>query len=381
MSLSNVNIIRSDGNILSNPVNQDGVSGFIFYTEESGATTTPTYTKLIELSDALDITTTDTVMYYEIEQYFSKSIYPLYVCVVDRAPATDDEFVELPALQYFSEGEIRQVAIYNGLSAFSSLQVPYLQGVAEQLESEFMPLQILYMGIYTADVTAMPDLTSLASPRVSVMIGEDRLSTGKNVTLYGSADLVSQLGLTLGLIASAPVNESIAYVSKYNVADTIVEPGFVDGTLNKAHSTAELNAIDDKKYIFFRKFVGLAGVYINFDYTACDPTLTDFSSISLNRTYDKAFRNLRGAYLPQLNSTVYVDKSGKLSAGAVKFYEGLGAKQLELMKAAGEISDYSVDIDPAQKILVTRQLDVVAKIIPTGTAKTISVKLGFSLSL
>jgi len=388
MSLSSVNILRSDGNILANPTGNDGVSGFVFYTLESGATSTPAYYKLIELADALalDITTTDTVIYYQIEQYFSKSNYPLYVCIVDREISNSDTFVEVSGLQYFAEGEIRQMAILNSQTAIASAQITALQVVAESLEDEFMPVQLIYLALFAGDGDVdsvdLFDLTSLNASRVSVMIGEDKVAGGKSETLYDAgAELVSELGLLLGVLASSPVNENCGYVANHNISDSIVEPGFVDNTLNKSKSRAKLNVIDNKKYLFFVKHTGLQGTYFNYDYTACDPTLTDFSSISLNRVYDKAFRVLRSSYLPALNSTVYVDGSGKLSDGAVKYYENLGVKALEALKSAGEISDFSVDVDPNQLILVTKQLNVVAKLVPTGTAKVISVKLGFSLSL
>lgn len=380
MSLSNVNILRSDGNILSNPLNEDGISGLVIY-HVDGGTTAATY-ELLQASDALAFTTVDSLIYYHISQYFSKSNYALYVLLIDREPTATDTFAELETIQNFAEGKIRQIGVLNTTGTFATTQIPTMHSAAVALEQQFKPAQIIYACKNSTAIASLTDLKTLASSRVSYIYGEDKLVGGNMENLYTDGELVvSSIGLILGLVSSSPVQESIAWVAKYDVSSEIVEPGFQDDTLVKAKTYAVLDALDGKSYIFFRKFTGLAGTYVNFDYVCADPTSTDFSSISLNRVYDKAFRNLRTAYLPSVNSTVYVDKSGKLSAGAVSFFENVGAKVLQTMKDNGEISDFSVGVDPAQKVLVNKQLDVVAKIIPVGVAKTINIKLGFTLSI
>jgi hypothetical protein len=302
--------------------------------------------------------------------------------LVERTPTATDTFAELETIQNFAEGKIRQIGVLNTTGDFATTQIPTLNTAAAGLENNFTPAQIIYAAKNSTAIASLTDLKTLSSPRVSYIYGEDKLADGNMDNLYTAGeDVVSSVGLILGLVSSAPVQESIAWVAKYDVSSEIVEPGFQDDTLVKAKTYATLDALDGKSYIFFRKFTGLSGVYVNFDYVCADPSLTDFSSISLNRVYDKAFRNLRTAYLPSVNSTVYVDKSGKLSSGAVAFFENVGANVLSTMKDNGEISDFSVSVDPNQKVLVNKTLNVIAKIIPVGVAKTIEIKLGFTLSI
>lgn len=380
MALSNVQIIKSDGNVLALPLSDDGVSGLIVFHANGGLT--PEIKLLLQPSDIINVDGTSDLLEYHVNEYFSKSNYPLYVLISSEEPTAEYAFDEIEMIQNFAEGKIRQIGVLNATnSVFATTQISKLNLAANKLEDNFTPVQIIYACINETAIASLPDLKTLNSPRVSYIYGEDKLVGGIVEDIYVGEGVVSSIGLILGLVSSAPVHESIAWVGKYDVSASISEPGFQDGTLVKAKTYSTLNALDNKQYLFFRKFTSLSGTYVNFDYVCADPTQTDFSSISLNRVYDKAFRNLRSAYLPSVNSPVYVDKSGKLSAGAVAFFENLGSSTLEVMKANGEISDFSVAVDPNQKVLVNKTLNVVAKIIPVGVAKTISIKLGFTLAI
>lgn len=380
--LSNVNIIRSDGNLVTTPESQDGVSSLLIYTEESGATGTLAKYKLFSLSDALTFTSKTTVIYYQIKKYFEKSSFPLFVGIINRTPSATDSFAEVSDLQYFAEGDIRMCGVLNTLSIYVDTQVPKLQLVAESLEGAYMPLQIVYTAIPDEAVEDLTDLRELASPRVSVLIGEDLGVDSETQALYtAGADIVSQIGLILGVISSSPVSESIAAVSKHNVAVDIVDPHFTDGSSYKSKSVTFLNNLDSYGYIFFRKFVGRGGVYINSDSTSADPSITDFTSIALNRVYDSAFRNLRAVFIGELNGSIKLNKQGLMSSGAIKYFEGLGKRVLNSMLASNDISEFSVVVPASQLILATKTLQVTCSIIPVGIAKQIEINLGFTVQV
>ena len=382
MSLSNVNIIKSDGNIVSNPLNLDGVSGLIFFTDETFVGASGSKYKLLDASSISTVFADGTIEAYHLNEYFSKSTYPLYVSVYSTSPSTN--ITEVMDLIRFSEGEIRQVGIHNGLTTFATSTITKLQAQAVVGDSEYTPFQMVYSAKFTGTVenfstSGIANITTLASPNVSYTIGQD--NNGTIFTTFNGVKHIGNIGKVLGLLSSASVHENIGWVAKFNCADTVTVPGFTDGSLISAKTKAFLDNLDNFALLFYRKFNGITGVYVNYDYTAEDATTSDFAYQTIGRTYQKAFRNLRGAYLPSVNSPVYVDKSGKLSNGAIQFFKGLGAKQLQIMKDAGEISDFSIEIDSNQKVLVTKQLDVVAKIVPVGVSKVISIKLGFALSI
>jgi len=51
------------------------------------------------------------------------------------------------------------------------------------------------------------------------------------------------------------------------------------------------------------------------------------------------------------------------------------------MKVAGEVSDYTVLIDPAQNVLSTSQLVISFQLLPVGVARNIVINDGFTTQI
>ena len=185
----------------------------------------------------------------------------------------------------------------------------------------------------------------------------------------------------MGSVSKASVSDNIGWVSKFNlVGAEFQDPGFIDGTTASSKAKSLLNTLDGYAYIFLRKFVGSNGTYHSYSYTTTVET-SDFQTIENNRTYDKAFRGIYASLLPQVNSPLFVDDAGKLEAGTVAYFKTLAGSALKIMEDSKELSGYLVDIDPDQNVLATSKIEVTAKIQPVGVAKTIEVKLGFTLQV
>ena len=383
MALANVNILRQDGGIARQSASQDGISGLIIYsTALSGYS--GNY-KLFTAQDGKDLFTGSTlneqIAEYHIDGYFNRSDDALYFKVI---PSATTDFSEIVELKDFAEGEPRQYGVIDLETDFSTSRVSLLDTAANQLETEFAPGQVLYSAPITGTVENLTSLQLLSDPRVSVNIAEDATagSVPADLRANSGATFIGSIGQQLGDVSSVKVSTSIAYVREINLADFgYSNPGFIDGSVLKDKSKTFQDTLDTYHYTFIRKFVGLGGSYWNFAYTAVNDAQSDFNTIELNRTYDKAFRNIRTALLPEVCSPVLVDQDGNLSNGVVKYLESLAGAQLQFMQDANEISDYVVSIDPNQKVLQTNTIEVVAKIVPVGVAKTIEVKLGFTTSL
>ena len=111
--------------------------------------------------------------------------------------------------------------------------------------------------------------------------------------------------------------------------------------------------INDNRYIFVIIYVGDADNYFN-ESNNLDVLTSDYAYIENNRVMDKAIRGIRKNLLPYLSSPLDVDAStGKLDNGTVKFLEATASDALTDMEKAGEISGYSVGIDPDQNVLAT----------------------------
>ena len=143
------------------------------------------------------------------------------------------------------------------------------------------------------------------------------------------------------------------------------------------YTDGQISQLDDKGYLFFISYTGLAGIYLNDSYTATVLT-DDYAYIESNRTINKAIRLVRSALLPKLAAPVKVDvKTGRLSPEVIKQFELTGKRALEVMSAAEEISDMEMFVDPLQDIIGSSELKIQFSIIPTGTARKISVTIGF----
>jgi hypothetical protein len=375
MSLPNVNFFRTDGAISRPPLSQDGISGFVFYTNGSETATTA---KLFTELDALNYTNTGSVLDYHISEYFRFSSFPLYLKIVKSDPTN---FSEVQSLKDFSNGELRQCAILNYRTNYSSSHITGLQTIADNCEAEYAPVQMLYtasLGSSTSG-TALGSLVTLKTldcPRVSYCIAED-LSGRASALRTSTSKFVSAIGTLLGMVSKTNVEKSIGWVRDNNIVGSEHSTvGFITGDAITSVSNTLQNTLHDYHYISFRKFVNNDGVFFNYGWTCA---ASDFSTIEYNRAYDKAFRNLRTVYLPEVNASIYVNKDGTISASAIQYFKKIGEDVMQGLKDAGNISDYSIDIDPTQQPIISGGLDVVAKIIPVGVASEIRIKLGFTL--
>lgn len=189
------------------------------------------------------------------------------------------------------------------------------------------------------------------------------------------------LGAFLGKVSSAPVNESVAWVGKYNMDtaeyDTLA---FANGTFYTALSDGTINNIDAKAYTFLKKYVGTGGSFFNNDTTAIAAT-SDYNSVHLNRTIHKAARNVRGQLLPSIASPIYFNADGTIALYSITHFQDQAKVALADMVSNGEISQYAVIINAKQNVLATKNLIMAIEIVPVGVANKITINLGFVLSL
>ena len=285
------------------------------------------------------------------------------------------------ALQNYAGGKLRQAGVLSpGLSAVADFQA-----AATQLEAEHKPLSI----IYTLDGTGKT-LAGYKSANTSVQAGRCNISKligcdldptllarlGTTAALFGYYGCI---GTLLGAVSAAAVNESIAWVRKFPLG--LLMPGFVTGDLVKEVPTGDLNTINDNRYIFVRTHVGDADNYFNDSFTF-DAATSDYAFIENVRTMDKATRGIRRNLLPYLNAPLYVDaETGCLRADTVAVLETAAGRALEDMEKAGELSGYTVEIDPEQNVLASSTVEVVIKNAPVGVMRKVLIKIGFTTKI
>jgi hypothetical protein len=317
------------------------------------------------------------ILYYHISEYFR--IQPkgkLYVGIYALADATT--FASITLMQNYAQGEIKQLGIFQKNTAFATSQCTTIQTVLTALEGNHKPLVAIYNAEIsaTSDVSTLTNLRTLTAPEVSVCIGQD--GAGKGFKLWkATAKSIGCLGTTLGAVSFAKVSEDIAWVGKFNMANTEFEIlSFSNGELFTAVTDGNVNNIDLYGYIFLKKHIGISGSYFD-DSHSCVSLTSDYAYIENNRTILKSIRSMRALLLPQLASPIKVNDDGTLAEDTISFYKTLCSRALDVMVRDGELSAFNVIIDPSQDVLSTSQLVITVELVLLGVARTITVNVGF----
>jgi hypothetical protein len=324
---------------------------------------------------------TTATIHYHVSEYFRANPTGNLWVMITTDDSTVNDYEEITTLQNAAQGKIRQVGVFETIN-FATANLTKIQTVLDVNTGNNKPLEAIYQANFSnvADLSTLTDLASLTNPNVSVTIGQDGAADG--AFLYKStAKSVGCMGLLLGAVSSAVVSESVAWPAKFQMASGEMDTlAFANGALYNNQSDNLISNIDSKRYVFLRKFVGLGGSYFNNDYTANLAT-SDYTRIRLNRTIHKAARNVRGAMLPNLSSPLKFNSDGTLSVLTINYFKNVCNTALGFMVSASEISQYNTIIDASQNVLSTNELNITIQIIPIGAAETISINLGFVLSI
>lgn len=316
-------------------------------------------------------------------------------------------------MQRAAHGMINQLGVWTEQSLWKQTDpeaetysidlVTDLQSKAASLADENAPLSILLCANSAVIATAEESVkkvelgkipTCVINARfVSVLLGQG-LDADVSAMQLANPNLtpVGNIGAALGCIASASVQESFAWVNKFNLIGYFpdIEMGFGDVTLNsedKLTSTLkysslnkiQLDDLDDKGYVFLCKYSGLeSGVFFSKDQTCSNG---DYRTVARNRTIHKSRRAVRNALLPYVNSPLKVDPStGYLSSAKITMFQNIVSDILTTMQNNEEISGFSVTIDKNQNVLKNDTLIIKYSLVPVGVASRIEVVEGLALT-
>lgn len=334
----------------------------------------------VENLGILKASTDFAVEYYHLSEFFRINSNGYLYISWNPVPSAWT-FTELYNMQNEVNGVIRQVAVFIN-DTFATTEITALQSIADQLSDEYMPIQILYTADFsaTSNITTLTTLRSLNAPKVSVVLGMD--GSGEGYDLFVSKGYsIADIGAVLGAISLVKVSESIASPELINFSSAELDlPLFANGERVKDISKTDLEDLYDKGYLFFKKFRGKTGTYIVDTYT-CTDELSDYSDIQLNRTIDKAIRNVRTVLLPKLHSKIATITGGIIAPIAISLFKDITSAPLLQMKAEQDIVDFRVEIDPTQNIIQTSTLYINIRVLPFGYARWISISIGYSVSL
>lgn len=387
MALNDVNFVVTPGGLGRLPADEDHVSGiFQELAASPGGWANSLGKKYLSLEEAEadGIVETDanfTILWYHIREFFATAgASELYVIDTADADFTAQKVFNL------TEGKLRQVYWYKetnyaGIAADVAAAKAFYDSLAT-LHAPCVFLLSVKDESTAVDGAGQADLRALNSEVVSVINSGDGSGKGKDIADSLGIKYVPAGGASLGTLALASVHENIGWVGRFNLqrGNEYSKVIFSDGQQYDAVTESAKDTLNTKGWIFLRKHVGIAGSYFNDSHSATAAT-SDFAYIENNRTIQKAKRTVRAQLLPQLNSPLTVDDEGRLGADTIEFFKNLAERPLEIMQAAGEVSEIQVIINPKQDVLATSKLKIQIRIIPRGVARTIEVNIGFTVSL
>jgi len=343
-------------------------------------TVTGTFAATIAQSVVSGVASKRIVEYYHVSEFFRLQpkgvLYIAYYATYDAA--------NVALVRDFANGEIRQMGVFHNYStAWATGQVGALQTQATNSQALYKPLSILFAPEFsgTANVSALTDITGLNSKNVSVIISQD--GSGFGFKLWKTTGkTISDLGAKLGAVALSAVSESIAWIGKFNMSDgtELETAAFGNGQNNNDLSDSLLTTLNDYGYMFLRKMIGIGGTYNTPPTTATLPS-SDYHFVYSNRTIDKATRNVRTTLLPEVSRPITLNSDGTMTAGFIAYMESQTGLPLEQMIRDNELSAFDVQIDPAQNVLSTNNINVAVRLLPIGVADFITVNIGFTTSI
>lgn len=394
MALNDVIINQQSGGLGRVLPSADGTCGFLTNgVAVSGGVQLDTPYRLTTIDDLKPLqidaaydTTNKVLVYENIKDYFrvNQGKGELWLMLVDNTDKYD-EMIEnsTEKLVNASNGAIKMIAYsYNtdlaGIPVTPvdlDVAIGKTETVTEKLTTNHYPVSAL-LEMVGFKKNSIIDYRTKNVRRVSGVIAQNYATSQR-------ADQVASercaIGLALGTVSLALVHENIGWVQKFNVLGDNLQVASVDGTKVSELTDSEKNDFNDHGLLFLRQHVGIAGLYWNDSHT-CTAATDDFAYIENNRVIDKATRLIRTALLPSLNSPVYVDpNTGELAPNVVARLENIGKKAItDQMLVQGEVSSFNFTIDPHQDILATSELVATLTIVPVGTARKITVNIGFS---
>lgn len=356
-------IKRENGNIAKSLPGQDHVSGLLFLVDSADdipdefAAEPFQPCSSTKTAEALGLTADDQYGYHVHE---ALRLNPGLTLWVGFAVRTAD-MKAVGDFQRAASGNLRQMGVLDTAAEISKATVTALQAQADALDEAWMPLSVI-IAPKVADIAKLPTDLAASAPNVSVFISRD------------SEAQAPAIGTLIGTLSARAVNESIAWVERCETG--LTRPLFSDGKPYADVDKAVLESLDAARYIYLRTYPGLAGVFFSDSHNMASAQ-SDYNSIELQRTMDKAVRGTRTYLLPELGRPIYFNADGTLRADTLQHLKTVAGKAVEDMERAGEVSGWEVSIDPAQDVLGTSTVEFTLHAVPVGIMRKAVVSIGY----
>ena len=257
--------------------------------------------------------------------------------------------------------------ITNGLDADVQTAVVKAQELAEHFAAKYYPFRVIISGNrFNGSQQDLFDFKTSEYRNVNVLIAND------------DAESEASIGLNLGRQVAIPSQRRQSRVKDGAIIP--LQAYFTNG--EKVETLQDSwDAIDEKRYTFFRNFSNRSGYFFTGDKTLTS-SADDFSTLAPGFVMDEAVLIAYDALVEELSDEVPVDANGKIHPAIIKAWQGTIETSISSqMVATGKISGISAFIDENQSVLQTDKIEVSIKILPVGYADYIEVNIGFTTNL
>jgi hypothetical protein len=284
-------------------------------------------------------------------------------------------------------GKARQIAIWAGARVFDSTMLTAMKSAKVTLFNNYIPAEISLTADNTATALgAQFNLRTLTADGCTFIASQSTSGVGFMLSRT-QQQVISCLGLNLGILSECSPSQSYAEVGAFSLSDGVEceTVSFLDGTDFTAISTSLANQLHDYGFVFMKKFANFTGTYFNSDNCAISEA-SDYAYVVTNRTINKAVRNVYASILPLLNSRVTLNSDGTLSEQAIASFSSQAGYPLTQMFIDGDLSqDPSVNggitVSRTEVVSSTSNIPITIRLIPIGIARQITITIGFVKSI
>jgi len=407
MTRPTVTINKTNGNLGRRTPNADAVFGMVLSAPAiAGKLQNGVVYPMVSINDATTIginaaydTANNVLVYHHINRFFQRNPNASLYLITAPQTASLADMVNVtgnyaPALLRSQNGKIKYVGVARNPAAGYT---PVLDGGLDQdviaavtnaqalYTSEFA--QFRYAGFliegrsFNGTAAAATDLSTLASTNVSVTIAADPAISIANAAYNGYAAVGDVLGIiSLAAVSQDPGEQTPAFNLQNTGLSMFATAGLSSNLPMSSYVDADLNALNDKRYIFPDVEAGVDGFFLSDSHVCAPIANNDYAYIENNRTIEKAIFLARTAMLPLVKSRIRINPStGLLLPQVCKTIETTGNASLKGMYTDGDISG-GIDtyVDPTQNLLATSSLVIQMTFVPVGIARAITIPIGFT---
>lgn len=394
MSLSGVNIEKLNGQLgLQQPLNT-GTSALLLYDDGTIAPLAEPL-KLLSYDDAkakevafdTPSTSIEFAINEHIKRYFKRTSAPLWVLGHDQsmeeALTPDNGFVDV--LLNAAEGDIRQLGVtgkhdFTTADHTSDMGTEMLQDVEDAIAAadalyawsleRYRPIDIwIEGGGFTGAAAGAVDLrdtgaNAFNADHVSVVVAQDKAAVDLLTdNLDNDVLCYADVGTVLGIESATAISEKYGRIPEDDLtiaSEGIYTTPMIGGVPVSDYDQAVLIELDNKGYVFPRRYVDVPGVYLE-DLPCATPVTSDYYIRPYGRIFNESARRIYQAMVRQSKRKRVLDDNGLLDSASANSLRMAGLAGLEQLAREGQIEGREVTVDRQARRLSNGKWEITIK--------------------